>query len=168
MAENKVVNTTQLEADLTTIANAIREKTGGSDSLVFPEGFAEGIANIAGPPIGISKLATGTFVLSSATETHIIEHGLGVTPNFYLVVAQDRFEYKDWNNYIYRIVYTAFEFPVYIAFEYSNASADAIVTRQMYGATPGATAITTPQFSGIKFRSGLTYRWICGVIGDQN
>jgi hypothetical protein len=47
MAENKVVNTTQLDADLTTIANAIREKTGESDSLVFPVGFISAMDNLA-------------------------------------------------------------------------------------------------------------------------
>lgn len=47
MAENKVVNTTQLEADLTSIADAIREKTGGSDSLAFPDGFVSAMDNLA-------------------------------------------------------------------------------------------------------------------------
>lgn len=47
MAENKVVNTTQLEADLTSIASAIREKTGGSDSLAFPNGFVSAIDGLA-------------------------------------------------------------------------------------------------------------------------
>lgn len=47
MAENKVVNITQLESDLTSIANAIREKTGGSDSLAFPNGFVSAIDGLA-------------------------------------------------------------------------------------------------------------------------
>lgn len=34
------------EADLTTVGNAIRAKTGGSDLLTFPEGMAEAIAAI--------------------------------------------------------------------------------------------------------------------------
>lgn len=36
------------EADLTTVGNAIRAKTGGSDLLTFPEGMAEAIAGISG------------------------------------------------------------------------------------------------------------------------
>jgi hypothetical protein len=47
MAENKVVNATQLDADLTSIANAIRAKAESSDSLVFPSGFVDAIANLS-------------------------------------------------------------------------------------------------------------------------
>lgn len=36
------------EADLTTVGNAIRAKTGGSDLLTFPEGMAAAIAGISG------------------------------------------------------------------------------------------------------------------------
>ena len=164
MAEHKVVNTTQLEADLTLFADAIREKLGTSDSLVFPEGFAEGIANIAGPPIGISKLATGTFILSSAATTHTIEHGLGVAPNFYFVVAQERYEFKDWNEYVYREFYTSFEYPSYHGIIYSNASTDALITRSLYSLETNTNSIIFPSINTYKIRSGITYRWVCGVI----
>lgn len=36
------------EADLTTVGNAIRAKTGGSDLLTFPDGMAAAIAEISG------------------------------------------------------------------------------------------------------------------------
>ena len=62
MAENKVVNITQLESDLTSIANAIREKTGGSDSLAFPNGFVSAIDGIAGSS---AVLVDETFTLTS-------------------------------------------------------------------------------------------------------
>lgn len=43
MANEFAVN----QADLTSIANAIREKTGGSDSLAFPNGFVSAIDGLA-------------------------------------------------------------------------------------------------------------------------
>ena len=46
MAFDKAVDSAVLDANLKTVADAIREKAGTSDSLVFPTGFAEAIAGI--------------------------------------------------------------------------------------------------------------------------
>ena len=55
MAVDKLVDSTQLDADLTSVANAIRAKSGGSGSLAFPAGFVTEIGNISGggvaPPV---------------------------------------------------------------------------------------------------------------------
>lgn len=47
MAYDKVVDSTQLDADLTTVAAAIRSKGGTSAQLAFPAGFASAIAAIS-------------------------------------------------------------------------------------------------------------------------
>ena len=62
MAFDTVVDGTQLEADLTSVANAIRAKTGGSADLTFPSGFVSAIAGV--PSDGI---ATGRFTPVSST-----------------------------------------------------------------------------------------------------
>ena len=49
MAVNKLVDSTQLDADLTSVANAIRTKCGTSASLAFPSGFVSAVEAI---PIG--------------------------------------------------------------------------------------------------------------------
>lgn len=46
MAVDKLVDSTQLDADLTSVANAIRAKSGGSSQLAFPSGFVSEIGNI--------------------------------------------------------------------------------------------------------------------------
>ena len=46
MAVKKTVDSTQLDSDLTTVANAIRTKSGGSSQLAFPSGFVSEIGNI--------------------------------------------------------------------------------------------------------------------------
>lgn len=46
MALDKLVDSTQLDADLTSVANAIRAKSGGSGQLAFPAGFVSEIGNI--------------------------------------------------------------------------------------------------------------------------
>lgn len=46
MALDKLVDSTQLDADLTSVANAIRTKSGGSSQLAFPTGFVSEIGAI--------------------------------------------------------------------------------------------------------------------------
>lgn len=48
MAVYKVVDTEQLEADLTSVANSIRTKGGTTEELSFPNGFTSAILNISG------------------------------------------------------------------------------------------------------------------------
>lgn len=43
MAVDKLVDSTQLDADLTSVANAIRTKGGTSAQLAFPQGFVDAI-----------------------------------------------------------------------------------------------------------------------------
>ena len=46
MAIDKAIDSTQLDADLTSVANAIRTKGGTSASLAFPADFVSAIAAI--------------------------------------------------------------------------------------------------------------------------
>ena len=46
MSLDKLVDSTQLDSDLTSVANAIRAKSGGSGQLAFPSGFVSEIGNI--------------------------------------------------------------------------------------------------------------------------
>ena len=48
MALDALVDSTQLDSDLTSVANKIRQKSGGSSSLSFPNGFVGEIGNISG------------------------------------------------------------------------------------------------------------------------
>ena len=61
MALDKLVDSTQLDADLTSVANAIRTKGGTSASLAFPAGFVSAIGDIpTGGGGGIPLLKTIT------------------------------------------------------------------------------------------------------------
>ena len=48
MSVDKLVDSTQLDADLTSVANAIRTKGGTSAQLAFPAGFVSAIGDISG------------------------------------------------------------------------------------------------------------------------
>ncbi len=55
MAIDKAVDSSQLDADLTSVANAIRTKGGTSASLTFPAGFVSAIGDIPTGGGGVSK-----------------------------------------------------------------------------------------------------------------
>ena len=88
MAYDKVVDSAALDTQLTSIAAAIRAKTGGADSLVFPDGFAEAIAAIeAGGGGGGAGFATGTLTFNESQSLYsdlTVTHNLGFAPDHIL------------------------------------------------------------------------------------
>lgn len=61
MAIDKLVDSAQLDADLTSVANAIRTKGGTSAQLAFPSGFVQAIGDIPSGGISIDDIATNTL-----------------------------------------------------------------------------------------------------------
>lgn len=63
MALDKLVDSTQLDADLTSVANAIRTKGSTSAQLTFPSGFVSAIENIPGGSAdeNLDKLVANTL-----------------------------------------------------------------------------------------------------------
>ena len=55
------------EADLTTVGNAIRAKTGGSDLLTFPAGMAEAVSGIQTAKPEQAKSATPSLSAQTIT-----------------------------------------------------------------------------------------------------
>lgn len=80
MAVDKLVDSTQLDADLTSVADAIRAKTGGTADLTFPADFVSEIGSISGGdvphelPSGYTQLK---YIESSGTQ--IIDTGVKPT-----------------------------------------------------------------------------------------
>lgn len=62
MAVDKLVDSTQLDSDLTSVANAIRTKGGTSASLAFPADFISAINAISG---GGSTAESGSFIATT-------------------------------------------------------------------------------------------------------
>lgn len=76
MAVDKLVDSTQLDSDLTSVANAIRTKGGTSAQLSFPAGFVQAIGDI---PNSYTATDEGKVVqngaLASQTSRSITENG---------------------------------------------------------------------------------------------
>lgn len=91
MALDKVVDSAALDAEMTSVANAIRAKTGNTDTLAWPDGFATAIAGITGG--GVIGLAydMGEFVLDADVKglEPSLPHNLGEIPEFILVWTDD-------------------------------------------------------------------------------
>lgn len=67
MAIDKAVDSAQLDAGLTSVADAIRTKGGSSASLAFPDGFVSAIQAIStGSGGGASYIVHGTYTAASA------------------------------------------------------------------------------------------------------
>ena len=178
MAENKVVNTTQLEADLTSIASAIREKTGGSNPLAFPDGFAEAIASIRGLPGNITHLAAGTYTFASDTaENTTITHNLGVAPHFFMFAKQGSFSAHSskkrmiWQIYVNKSIGNYAGLIIKCCFGGTSTTATSLLAIKETGADAGFVKPDTTVFtvSGRAsydqlYIGGDTFNWICGVF----
>ena len=66
MATYKVVDADALDADITSVADAIRGKTGTSDSLVFPDGLIEAVESVCTADSVVDKSITA-YSSSSVT-----------------------------------------------------------------------------------------------------
>lgn len=67
MANYKFVDTDQLEADLTAVADSIRTKGGTSGKMTFPAGFASAVESIS---TGVEvRKASGTFALQNGEQS---------------------------------------------------------------------------------------------------
>lgn len=64
MALDKLVDSSQLDADLTSVANAIRTRGGTSDQLAFPTGFVNAIRAI--PSEGGGGIDTSDATMEAA------------------------------------------------------------------------------------------------------
>lgn len=76
MSVDKLVDSTQLDTDLTAVANAIRIKGGTSASLTFPSGFVSAINTISGGESG--QTTTGTV---TGDGTNVLEIPCNFAPD---------------------------------------------------------------------------------------
>ncbi|MDO4527418.1 MAG: hypothetical protein Q4C03_01375 [bacterium] len=93
MAVDKLVDSTQLDADLTSVANAIRTKGGTSSDLAFPAGFVSAVQAI--PTGGGGSGVSGTFTPSSNLRSVTLTDCIGKTniviyPKFNLSTVSTR------------------------------------------------------------------------------
>ena len=89
MSVDKLVDSTQLDSDLTSVANAIRTKGGTSAQLAFPAGFVSAIAAI---PTGNSGLGYDEKTVLVKSNTPTVDRAL---TNFIFIAQVDEDEIPD-------------------------------------------------------------------------
>lgn len=83
MALDKLVDSTQLDSDLTSVANAIRTKGGTSAQLAFPAGFVSAIQNI---PSGGGGTGYDVKTVNVSTDTPTVDRAF---TNFIFIAQID-------------------------------------------------------------------------------
>ena len=165
MSESKVVNITQLEADLTSIANTIREKSGGSDALVFPDGFTNAISSLevgGGLPSVVSALTSGEYTSAKTTSvTSYIQHGLGGIPDFVLMWKKGGYTSLTGGQFCVGAILVVSDKKLshvvyYNSGEYKTASLTSAIANN-------TTFKMTTNTNG-KFLTGATYCWLAGMF----
>ena len=87
MAIDKLVDSSQLDSDLASVAAAIRTKGGTSASLAFPGGFVSAIQAISGG--GGSSAASGTFTPTERVLTVTFDTGLSTVNNVLILPTSE-------------------------------------------------------------------------------
>lgn len=85
MAVDKLVDSSQLNSDLTSVANAIRTKGGTSASLAFPSGFVTAIGNISGGSDGFPGVLYCSSLFNSNYNSGYIYSGDAPTVSAHLM-----------------------------------------------------------------------------------
>lgn len=181
MAVDKLVDSAQLDSDLTSIANAIRTKGGTSAALAFPAGFMSAIGDI---PTGGGGLAydTGTFTVSSDKNADFtVSHGLGKAPDVVIVWTEDYDDshlpqYDDTTAvgfiYLKRIIDMAQQLSTtnktansfYVVLIVAGGKDKIHITTPgvanlSYNTAPTASVFTVKKVNATYYRSGITYKY---------
>lgn len=80
MAVDKLVDSTQLDADLTSVANAIRTKGGTSSQMAFPAGFVSAVQAI---PTGTTPTGTKSIITNGTHDVTNYANAQVAVPNTY-------------------------------------------------------------------------------------
>ena len=101
MANYKLCNTDQLDADLTTVADAIRSKGGTTGKLKFPEEYKAAIDAITSK--SEAKKASGTFTSKGSASGVTVS--CGFKPDF-VTITENRTYYDNDTNKTYNLALT--------------------------------------------------------------
>ena len=100
MAVDKLVDSAQLESGLTDIADAIRVKTGKSESIEFPDGFVNEIESIGGGKQPITQFGyyfKGGMLSAQVIHNHVrVEYVGGSGSTIALNGSGSNFNFPEW------------------------------------------------------------------------
>lgn len=179
MALDKLVDSTQLDTDLASVANAIRTKGGTSAQLAFPADFVSAIAAISGGGGGGLEYETGTFTPASDTSNPTISFAKSHSTRPFVALIADLGATQSNGTFIASLVVSYYDLygqslfgdKLYGRYDYFRANNTAVGST---GTTCSSTAntsggldyyVTNSEMKGSRssnayFRSSRTYTWI--------
>lgn len=169
MSVDKLVDSTQLDADLTSVANAIRTKGGTSASLAFPAGFLTAIAAIPSGGGGVkAKKGTYTGASDQTANAKITDVStLGFTPDVFILSIHD---VADTNNTQYAILFSvAYKVgttPIKCTGRHSNTSGNTATTASRAELTSDANYYLNISNGDIRLHATAQYILLGGVQYD--
>ena len=132
-----------------------------------------------GLPDGISALASGTYTPSSnQTTVALVEHGLGVTPNFILWMVEANLSTSApapsqvmGTAFLKKVLYgttSSYTYNCHFAFRGYTSSGYLGGTTTQVESSNYFTSTTAPIWGNSTYplASGYTYRWVCGVMDN--
>ena len=153
MAVDKLVDSTQLDADLTSVANAIRTKGGTSASLAFPSGFVSAVEAI---PSGGGGSPTGSYTPTANTKTFTIDVGASFT-HFVIYATSNVYAAGSGVRTISLIAYdSSMAFTWRIGSNAAGNAGSATMPNSGFSTSGTQFVVNTDQF----FLGGYTYNWI--------
>lgn len=161
MAVDKLVDSSQLDADLTSVANAIRTKGGTSASLAFPADFVSAIGAIPTGGGGSWDMAAGT--VTPASDSNTVNVSVAFEPE-YAVIYTDPYETAQTNTW--KLIAEYFDRAVFgtsTLVRYNNGSYGGTyggLTQSDVGAYSSG-VFTITRVGNYKFLNGVTYKWFC-------
>lgn len=169
MAYDKVVDSAVLNAGLTQIANAIREKAGTSDSLAFPAAMAEAILAIEAGGGG-ANIVAGTYTPASTQTSRVtVTHNLGTEPTGVIFAKQtSQINNNDTILFLWLTGNSAFRAQYYngsfASSSISVSGANTQVHAQNHSNTDIVCGLTATTFQTPKNLYAGTYVWV--VFGE--
>lgn len=165
MADYKVIDAEQLDADLLSVADKIREKAETTGEMAFPGEFISALDALGGGlPARITAIEFGEYVpTSDISVAPSIAHGLGVNPNLVLFGADGA---VDMDGYFVMQAGATFAYGTGAALTRDSSKTTGYAGTTFYGGNGYANAtIFKPECgSSRKLKSGARYFWVVGVI----
>lgn len=162
MAVDKLVDSAQLDADLTSVANAIRTKGSTSADLAFPAGFVSAINAIPTGGGGDYEIAVGTVTPASSSSSVTVS--VGFDPDGALIYV-DPYSTEQNATWKRMLVFTdrVDGFATGEIVRYNN-SAYGTNTSNISQTSTGSYSdgnYTFVRVGNYNFVSGTTYKWVC-------
>ena len=156
MAVDKLVDSSQLDTDLTSVADAIRTKGGTTASLSFPVGFVSAISAISGG--GGASFGTGT--LTPAADTATCQIDIGGNYDHFVLFRDDQ---SATTTRCLRAAICDFAESNQVRCIISTNNSGTAAIMESYGGTTGVTksgTVVTYSYNNAKLKTGFVHRWV--------